>query len=117
MALLTFTPSIGPSPGTTHKPNIKVLSAEFGDGYSQPTPDGINHIKRTVQLRWDGVPYEVMEEIVDFFYRHGATKPFYYRPFGERHTLKWICKEWQHSADGGVLKITATLEQSFTHEV
>lgn len=42
MVLPTFIPPVGPSPGTSHKPTVNLWEAEFGDGYSQPTPKGIN---------------------------------------------------------------------------
>ena len=117
MSLPTFRPAIEPSPGTSHKRTLNILEADFGDGYSQPTPNGINHIKRKVELAWGGLTYEQMEQIIDFFTRMEGTKPFYYRPFGSRHTLKWTCKQFSETADEGVWKIQATLEQSYTHEV
>ena len=48
MALLTFTPPVGPSPGTAHKPTVNLFETEFGDGYSQPTPKGLNHVRKSV---------------------------------------------------------------------
>lgn len=114
MALLTFTPPVGPSPGTSHKPKLSILDAEFGDGYSQPTPNGINHIKHNVALKWDALTYEQMAEIVGFLTRHGGTRAFYFRPFGEGVTRKWTCREWDHNADDGVWSVTATLVESFT---
>src|SRR5690606_29261995 len=44
-AIPTFDPPFAPSPGAQNKPEIKILQAEFGDGYSQPTPNGLNHIR------------------------------------------------------------------------
>lgn len=115
MALLTFTPPIGPSPGTSHKPQLKILKAEFGDGYSQPTPDGINHIRRTVSLKWNALTYEQMEEIHAFFMRHKGTIAFYYRPFGERRSIKWTCEEFSSKTDDGIWEYSAELVESFTN--
>lgn len=116
MALKTFNPPVGPSPGTAHKPQVKILDAEFGDGYSQPTPDGINHIKNTVSLKWDALTYEQMEEIHTFFFEHGGTKPFYFRPFGHRTSSKWTCREFAPKTDEGIWQYTAELVQSFTNQ-
>ena len=41
MSLTIFSPPVAPSPGTAHKPTVNLWEAEFGDGYSQPTPKGI----------------------------------------------------------------------------
>lgn len=116
MALETFAPPIGPSPGTAHKPQIKIREAEFGDGYSQPTPDGINHIRRTVSLKWDGLTYAQMKAINDFFVQQKGTIPFYYKPFGEEAPVKWTCQEWTRNTDDGVWKVTAALVESFGAE-
>lgn len=115
MALPTFTPPIGPSPGTAHKPTVNLWEADFGDGYSQPTPKGINHIKKSVTLVWNALTLEQMFEIVDFFERQEGNKPFYYQIFGNRSIMKWTCKEWDHSTDEGIWKVNATFVQDFTN--
>lgn len=115
MALPTFAPPVRPSPGTSHKPTVNVWKAEFGDGYSQPTPKGINHIKKSVSLSWDVLTYAQMRQIVEFFERMGAVKAFYFQPFGEPVMLKWTCEEWTSSTDSGIWKVEATLVQSFTN--
>jgi phage-related protein len=117
MALPTFEPPIGPSPGTSHKPNVNLWEAEFGDGYSQPSPKGINHIKKTSSLAWKVLTTEQMHEIVDFFERMGGNQPFFYKPFGEKNAIKWTCKEWQADTDEGIWSVSATFVQSFTSAI
>lgn len=109
-----FTPPVGPSPGTSFKPKIKVLEAEFGDGYSQPTPDGLNHIREVVELSWDGLTEWQMRDIIGFFVARKGSEAFYYTPAGFCEPLKWTCKEWSRSLDDGVWRIKATFVQSFT---
>lgn len=116
MALPTFEPPVGPSPGTSHKPAVSLFEAEFGDGYSQPTPKGINHIKKSTSLSWKTLTTEQADEIEDFFERMGGNKPFYFHPFGTRRTMKWTCKEWSRTTEGGIWQIDATFVQSFTSE-
>lgn len=116
MPLPVFEPPVRPSPGTSHKPRLSLWEADFGDGYSQPTPKGINHIKKSVALTWDVLTTGQMSEIRDFFERLGGNQPFYFDPFGEDGMLKWTCKEFDWTTDGGIWKITATLVQSFTNE-
>lgn len=117
MALPTFNPPVRPSPGTAHAPQVNIYEAEFGDGYSQPTPNGINHIKRRVSLRWAGLNTNQMHEIIGFFERMGGTKPFYFDPFGMNGTGKWTCKEWNQTTERGIWQVTAELVQSYTNEV
>ena len=117
MAIPTFTPPIGPSPGTSHKPAVNLWEAEFGDGYSQPTPKGLNHIRRSVSVAWKALTYEQMREIVGFFEHMGGNRPFYFQPYGEPCARKWTCKDWTSTADNGVWVVTATLVESFTLSV
>lgn len=116
MPLPTFRPPVGPSPGTNHKPAVSLFEADFGDGYSQPTPKGINHIKKTTTLKWTVLTTEQADEIEDFFERMGGSQPFYFQPFGVRRAMKWTCKEWERTTEGGIWSMTATLVQSFTSQ-
>lgn len=115
MPLPTFVPPIGPSVGTSHKPQVNLYEADFGDGYSQPTPKGINHIRRTVSLKWDGLTPEQADEIEDFFERMQGNRPFYYAPWGSRGPVKWTCKEWSKPQGPGIWTFTAELVQSFSN--
>lgn len=117
MALKTFRPPVGPSPGTNFKPQVKLLEAEFGDGYSQPTPDGINHIRETVELKWDGLAECEMHAINDFFKERKGSDAFYYKPAGFSKPLKWTCKEWTRDLSDGVWRMSATFVESFTAQV
>jgi len=116
MPLPTFNPPIGPSPGTTHKYDIKLREAEFGDGYSQVTPAGLNHIVRNVPLQWDALTYDQARTIEDFFLEREGYKAFYYQPFGFEQAFKWTCREFEFKIDQGVWQGNATLVQSFTNE-
>jgi phage-related protein len=117
MAVQTFTPPVGPSPGTSHRPTVNLWEADFGDGYNQSTPKGINHIKRTVALKWGVLTLDQMQDITGFFERRGGNEPFYFRPFGESRARKWTCKEWDFTTEGGIWAVTATLVESFANAV
>lgn len=118
MPLPTFNPPVAPSPGSGFKPQVNLLKAEFGDGYSQPTPKGINHIKQNVTLKWNALLLEQANEIEEFFERMGGNNPFYYRVYGSRAPMKWTSEEYEKSqGDDGVWTFSATLIQNFTNAV
>ncbi|QWY83006.1 minor tail protein M [Rhizobium phage RHph_X66] len=117
MALPTFEPPVGPSPGTSHKPTVNLWESEFGDGYSQAMPKGINHIRKTTSLKWETLTYEEMREIVDFFEERQGSKAFWFKPFGEPLRVKWTCKEWDYVTNGGIWSVSANFVQSFTTEL
>lgn len=115
MALPTFAPPVAPSPGTKSTPRISLYEAEFGDGYSQSSPKGLNHIRSTVELNWEGLVYNEMHLIRTFFEDRAGYKSFYFQPAGYAAAVKWLCKEWNFGS-GAPYTFTAKLEQSFTNE-
>jgi phage-related protein len=117
MALLTFTPPIPPSPGTTNKPKVGVFKAEFGDGYTLSAPAGINNIKRVLTLQWDLLSPTNANIITSFFTARLGTQPFYYTPSDESTPVKWTCEEWSdRRGKSGMRSVNCTFEQSFTLE-
>jgi phage-related protein len=114
MAHTTFHPPVPPSPGTSDKAVIKKLVAEFGDGYSQAVPDGINSLRREISLDWNLLTPEQAGEIIMFFRARGGCEPFFWTPSDETTALKWICDDWKEKrGEGGFRSISATFKQSF----
>jgi phage-related protein len=117
MTIPTFTPPVGPSPGTSYERKINLYEAEFGDGYSQPTPKGINHVKKGVSLKWSTLTYTEMRQIISFFESLQGNKPFWFQPFGQPTTVKWTCKDYAETTDDGIWSITAKFVESFSAEI
>ena len=114
MAIPTFSPPITPSIGMTDKPEVNVTRADFGDGYTQAMPNGLNHIRRVVTLRWNTLALDEAQAIIAFFEAQRGVDPFFYRIPREPAPLKWTCEEWPSSrGTGGYTSIEATLRQSF----
>jgi phage-related protein len=117
MPLQTFNPPRPPAPGTLSKPEYKILEAEFGDGYSQPTPDGLNHIRRTISLEWENLTPIEANQILNFIIAHKGVTPFYYTPSDETTPIKWTCKEHEDArTKGGLRTVTLMLREDFTLE-
>jgi phage-related protein len=109
----TFTPSVLPSPGTKWKKEVKLREAGFGDGYSQTSPDGLNHIRRTVQLSWEVLPKTVAIELDDFFTARGGSQPFLFQPEGFLAPVKWTAKDWSVSTSTP-WTFSVTLKEDFS---
>lgn len=116
MPLNTFAPSIAPSPGTKHSQTVNLNEAKFGDGYTQSSPQGINHIQKMMTLSWGGLTETQMIELNSFFEDRGGYRPFYFQPRGFPIPLKWTCKVWSIS-DASPWRFEAKLEQNYTTEV
>src|SRR6476660_297070 len=108
MTIATFNPNPKPSPGTIRKPKLKILKADFGDGYTQPTPDGINFIRKTLQLQWELLT-PTQAQAFDTFFETNAAQPFWYTPSNETTPIKWQCGEWSSTVtDSGFYRYSAT---------
>lgn len=114
----TFTPPLPPSPGLTDEPEVKLLEAEFGDGYTQTTRAGLNHVRSVVALNWDLLTTNEAEAIVTFFKNKGGDTPFLYRVPGTDTAVKWTCRKWTKKAveatAGNLWSVTATLREDFS---
>lgn len=115
MAFETFNPPVSPSPGASHDYAPAVNRAEFGDGYTQSSPRGLNHVKLKIKFTWDGVVDQDMQTIIGFFDARGGTEPFWYQPHGYTAARKWTCAKWSVT-DGPPWRITADFEESFIPE-
>lgn len=112
MPIETFAPEVAPSPGTTTRTKANVYEAEFGDGYTQAIPVGLNHLRREINLKWDGLTEAQKTYIDDFFRARGGYQTFYYQPTGYTAPVKWTCKEWSTAA-GAPWTANAKLIESF----
>jgi phage-related protein len=114
MTIQTFTPPRAPDPGSEDSPKIKLLEAEFGDGYTQASPDGINHIRRNMTLSWEFLSPTQALVITNFLQARGGYEPFWWTPSNESTAVKWTCKEWRTKREkGGLVTVNATFIQSF----
>lgn len=118
MPIPTFTPPIEPSPGTGRKTTFSMFAADFGDGYSQPTPNGLNYRQRELSLSWDALTDAQADTIAEFFDSvGGGHKPFWFIAPREVSATKWTCKDGcEDSLEAGYRKITLKLKQSFSLE-
>jgi phage-related protein len=115
MALQTFTPPKAPSVGASAEPKIKLFEAEFGDGYTQRSPAGLNHIRETWDLKFELLTAAESASIRAFLNaRGGGVEAFLYTPPGEAAPVRVIAKKWKRTFDETDRQtITLTLEQDF----
>ncbi|WP_051955974.1 phage tail protein [Beijerinckia mobilis] len=118
MTLPTFNPPTEPTIGLENKPEIKLLKADFGDGYTQSSPDGLNHIRKVINLTWDVLYQDDCAEILNFFNERAGYLPFYYQLPDETQPTKYTCEEWSDKyIQADYRSVAATFRQSFTLEI
>lgn len=111
MALDTFAPPLRHAKGTKIDTAFRVKKAEFGDGYTQAMPDGINPVKDVIQLTWDTLLEEDALTIHNWLKSKMGTIPFYY-DVDLGITRKWTCTAVGRGKND-VMSITATFEDYF----
>ncbi len=118
MALTTF-PAIPPSQSSRRKVQFRVLEAQFGDGYVQPVPDGLNNMLETWDLSFDDIPGADLVTIRNYIDGLGGTKFFYWTPFADSTPKKWkVVGEYTinyKNINAGSLQVT--IQRVYTLEV
>lgn len=87
VALLTTPPL---SYGIDLDDTYRVKEVALGDGFSQRSADGINHIRQRWRLVWDQVSDADAELVRQFFRDLGGTTNFTWQPPDQLSTLKFI---------------------------
>ncbi|MGR4927268.1 phage tail protein [Bradyrhizobium sp. CAR08] len=114
MALDVFTPIHNPSKeGTRRAVKRRVNTAQFGDGYSQRSGDGLNASPRTFTASWSALAAAEAQVYEDFFDAHKST-PFLWTPPLEVAQRKWIAGDSDQGYLGGsTVSLTCTLTEVF----
>lgn len=108
MAAQTF-PDIPPhksSPGQTTE--FKTLDAEFGEGYTQSSAEGMNNIRESWDLNWDNEDAADIATIRTFINSLYGSVPFKWTPPGESDPKLWRVKNYKYKPNeySGTLSMT-----------
>lgn len=109
--LNTFNPPRQPTTQGVQR-QIRVLSVDFGDGYNQVSPDGINAEYKTISVRWDNLRPELAAEISDFFSNQQA-QPFLWKSAYDTKVRQWRCVQWTEDQRTTVVNISAEFKEVF----
>lgn len=112
----TFTPGVNPSFPINLKRTPRTLRAQFGDGYGERAPDGINNMPYTGSLNWDNLSGVEAKALTDFFAARQAYQAFLYQPPHSdfASAVKWIATEWSSDrTEPDSYRVSVSLEQCF----
>ncbi|MGE0408974.1 MAG: phage tail protein [Amphiplicatus sp.] len=91
----------------------KVARAQFGDGFSQRSADGINNNPRRYRLTFGTRTTAEMQTIRTFLRDRGGVESFDWTP-PDDDAGKWICPEWSRvGRRAGIHNMTAIFEEVF----
>ncbi|WP_312363075.1 phage tail protein [Ensifer sp.] len=117
MAYETFIPplGVGPSPGSGEDYTPRVRRADFGDGYSQKSPDGLNSINTTFAFQAENLTRLEGKAMIDFFRDKRGCIPFLWHKPGEPAPTQWVAAKWSRTYTGPMsCNITATFDEDFS---
>lgn len=109
-------PAIAVAPFYGSKPNkeFRVLSATFGDGYSQRVLDGLNTTLESWDMEWSVLTLDEKDVIVNFLDARAGYESFNYTMPGDSVSKKWICKKYVAAPKAyNVYSLTATFERVY----
>lgn len=88
MAFPVFSPSVNPSFPLKIDHTFRVNRVQFGGGYAQTAPDGLNAHERKITLNWTNITAAERAEIVAFMVAREGSEPFTITLDGVSYTLK-----------------------------
>jgi phage-related protein len=110
-------PVLAPPKNPDQAPDISfqanLLVAGFGDGYTQASPKGINHIGSTLGLSWSLLLKTESDPLEAFFTERGGYQAFWYA-LPNRPLLQWRAPSWKVAGRGPVYwSFAASMQRSF----
>lgn len=87
---------------------------QYGDGYDQTAPDGINNITRKIPLTWASLSQAESDYIESFFIAKAGSTPFYYKAPMDSVTRLWKAPTFSKvPVTGNLFSVVLNLEESF----
>jgi phage-related protein len=110
----TFPASPAPSQSSSAGIKPRVNSIQFGDGYSQRSPDGLNTTPQVYQLFWKSILESERASLDSFLQGCAGATSFDWTPPNQSTPLKFICKTWDWTyGEYNLCDFRATFEQVF----
>lgn len=69
--------------------SYRILSAQFGDGYEQVAPDGINTENRTWSITYKNLPKDAFDTVISFIRSLKGVEPILATAAGESIATQW----------------------------
>lgn len=104
------------SQSSARKRTYKTLTVQFGDGYQQDAPNGINNIIDEWSIVYDNLSTTDRATLVSFLDSVGAWTSFTWQALGDSTTKNWkVTKDgWSETVKAGsVYSISFSIKQIY----
>lgn len=106
--------AIAPSYGSSPQVEFRIISATFGDGYTQRTADGLNTKIETWELTWNVLTTAEKNVITDFLDARGGYEAINYTMPSDSVSKKWTCAKYKPTPiQPNFYSLTATFERVY----
>ena len=108
-----------PSVRSQPKDELRALQAPFGDGYTQDVIDGLNPLRRTWNLVWQGLVKADRDTLIDFldarYSSANGVEAFTWTEPAESVAKTWRCRSRNPGKPerNGRYDVTAVFEEDF----
>lgn len=110
MSVFTWTPDFSSKKNS----EPKVTAVQFGDGYTQRQPQGINSNPKSFDLTFSTRDNSEADAIEAFLDTQGAVYAFDFTPPYATSSLRVVCAKWARSYDSATFStVTATFMEVF----
>lgn len=109
-------PDIGCQPdfSLTEKPALAVDSVQFGDGYTQRRPSGLNNVRRSWSATWTALPDADAEVLYQFLLSRQGVYAFLWRIPKSSEMVRVVASDIQKSlAYPRYSNVSATFTEDF----
>jgi phage-related protein len=95
------------------KPRIRTV--QFGDGYRQSSPDGINNRPLSYRLQYNRISQRRALNVINLFHDLGGHRYFYWTPPPPYVApLKFVCEDYEFDLEGpNIYSVSAKIDQVF----
>lgn len=114
MTFVTLTPIIGPSYPVARKITPKLITTNFGNGYKQVVPDGLNYQRDAATLQWINASQAEHDYLFNFQAALLGYLPFFYTIPHDPAAKLWEWPIWDaKEKESGYYDIQAAIAQRF----
>jgi phage-related protein len=93
---------------------FRVLMSQYGNGYSQRAPDGINNAIHSWDVVWDNLTASEFTTVVNAIEAAKGADYFTWQAPGDAASKKYVISAYSKSALAGeIYSVSATLKQVF----
>jgi phage-related protein len=99
---------------TSLSAEARVRTMVLGDGYEQRAPDGLNPVRQTWQLSFEGSDNAAADAMVAFWHTHAGAAAFDWTPLWAATPIRVVCAAWSRApATADTSDLSATFRQVF----